>query len=450
MDNQPNNYTPIPTQENNETTPVNTGAAPAGTAQGNTQAYTPPYNGQATPYGQAPTYTPNTPYYTPPAQPYNSGYANQGSPSPSQIYYAQQNGAPQYHYGAPTPGVAFNNDYYVQQREAYNKKKNAERKIRGIGNLSGAAMIGCMIVALIFSIVLLIPPVMEVYESSFAGTSLINMFYTLIVVGGTMAVFGIFFKRHAQAQAREYDGINVYEFTTKFTAPKDKLQAALLIVISFGGCMLANYISSILLTILESFGLYSTYNSIQDPKTISDLIVFCLSVAVMPALIEELAVRGILMSHLRRYGNGFAIIASAIFFGVFHGDAAQIPFAFICGLFFAYTVIATDSLWPGIIIHAMNNSLSCISSVLMQVADEETANMFFYVVSIAGIVLGGLCLLLYRKLYKDDGVLKFQGDAIELTMGQKVGKFLTSPLMIVAIILYLLQSLLTLTTQQMN
>jgi membrane protease YdiL (CAAX protease family) len=291
---------------------------------------------------------------------------------------------------------------------------------------------------------------MNVYESSFAGTSLINMFYTLIVVGGTMAVFGVFFKRHAQAQTKEYGGINVYEFTTKFSAPKNKLQALLLIFISFGGCMLANYISSILLTILESFGLYSTYNSIQDPKTISDLIVFCLSVAVMPALIEEFAVRGILMSHLRRYGNGFAIITSSIFFGVFHGDAAQIPFAFICGLFFAYTVIATDSLWPGIIIHAMNNSLSCISSVLMQVADEETANMFFYVVSIAGIVLGGVCLLLYRKLFNNDGVLKFRGDAIELTTGQKVAKFLTSPLMLIAMLLYFLQSLLTLTTQQMK
>lgn len=450
MDNQPNSYIPTPPQENNENTPVNTGAAPTGTTQGSSPTYTPHYNGQASPYGQAPSYTPGAPYYTPPAQPYNSGYTNQGGPSPSQIYYSRQNGAPQYHYGAPTPGIAFNNDYYTEQREAYNKKKNAERKIRGVGNIAGAAMIGCMIVALMFSVALVIPPLLDLYDSNFSAKSLINMFYTLVVVGGTMAVFGIFFKRHAQAQAKEYGGVNVYEFTTKFTAPKNKLQAVLLILISFGGCMLANYVSSILLTILESFGLYSTYNSIQDPKTISDLIVFFLSVAVMPALIEEFAVRGILLSHLRRYGNGFAIITSAIFFGVFHGDAAQIPFAFICGLFFAYTVIATDSLWPGIIIHAMNNSLSCISSVLMQVADEETANMFFYVVSIAGIVLGGACLLIYRNLFKDDGVLKFQGDAIELTLGQKVGKFLTSPLMIVALGLYFLQALLTLTTQQLS
>ena len=84
----------------------------------------------------------------------------------------------------------------------------------------------------------------------------------------------------------------------------------------------------------------------------------------------------------------------------------------------------------------------------MKVADEETANMFFYVVSIAGIVIGGLCLLIYRNMFKDDGVLKFQGDAIELTTGQKIGKFLTSPLMIIAIGVYLLQSLLTLTTQK--
>ena len=446
MDNMPNNNIPTPPQGD----ATSTGATPANGNTGYTPTYVnPPFNEQGVPYGQSEPSAPSAPYYTPPAQPYNSGYVNQGGPSPSEIYYSQQTGgAPQYHYGASMPGVGFNNDYYNEQREKFNKKKNAERKIRGIGNISGAAMIGCMIVAVMFSFFLVIPPIMDLYNNNFGANSFINMFYTLIVVGGTMVLFGIIFKRHAEQQAKENGGINVYEFTTKFTSPKNKLQALLLVFISFGGCMLANYVSSILLTILEAFGLYSTYNSIQDPKTISDIIVLFISIAIMPALIEEFAVRGILMSHLRRYGNGFAIIASSIFFGVFHGDAAQIPFAFMCGLFFAYTVIATDSIWPGIIIHAMNNSLSCISSVLMKVADEETANMFFYVVSIAGIVIGGLCLLIYRNMFKDDGVLKFQGDAIELTTGQKIGKFLTSPLMIIAIVVYLLQSLLTLTTQK--
>ena len=98
-----------------------------------------------------------------------------------------------------------------------------------------------------------------------------------------------------------------------------------------------------------------------------------------------------------------------------------------------------------------------VRTALSSPAPEENKNekimplwkqLVLIAIGLAGIVIGGLCLLVYRKLFKNDGVLKFQGDAIELTTGQKIGKFLTSPLMIVAIVVYLLQSLLTLTTQK--
>lgn len=386
----------------------------------------------------------------PPAQPYNPGYYTPTQPgqfSATDIFNASQNGNPQYHYGMPVHGVAFNNAYYEEQRRKFNEKKRAEKKLRGIGNLTGATLIGSLIVAFLFSFLLVLPSVFDFYESGVAQKSFINMIYTLVVVGGTMLIFGGFFKNHSKQLAKENGGVDAYEFRTKYSAPKNPLQAFLLVIISFGGCMAANFITSILMTILEAFGLYSTYSSIEDPKNIADIIVMCISIAIMPPLIEEFAVRGVLMSHLRRYGNGFAIIASAFFFGLFHGDAAQIPFAFMCGIFTAYAVIATDSIWTGIIIHAMNNALSCISSVLLQVADEEIANSFFYIVSIGGIILAVACAFIYYVIFKDDGVLKYKGDESDLPTSKKLGKFFTSPLMIFAIVLYLLQSLLTLTTK---
>ena len=426
-----------------------------------------------------PQYSPymhTAPHYTAPSAPYNQGYVPsqpQNPQSPAEIYNnAQQGSAPQYHYGAPMNNPGFNQAYYQEQLEKNIIRKKAEKKIRDIGNLSGATLIGCFMVALLFSVVLYIPSVYDFYESSITGSSFINMIYTLVVVGGTFSVFGKFFKQHGKTQALENGGVDVYEFKTKLSAPKSPLKAFLLIMISFGGCMLANFISSIILTFIEGFGFQSTYSSIEDPKSTADLVLMCIATAIMPALIEEFALRGVALSALRRYGNGFAIITSAFMFGIFHGDAAQIPFAFICGLFFAYAVIATDSLWTGVIIHAMNNSLSCISSVLMQVADEETANMFFYVVSIGGIIAAFICLFIYVAIYKrniltqpvdpyagtaqnvattmttpvymDDGVLNYKGDANQITLQQKLAKFFTSPIMIVAIVVYLLQALTTL------
>lgn len=428
-----------------------------------------------------PQYSPNTysaPYYTAPTAPYNQNYVQvqpRCTQSPAEIYRdAQQGNAPQYHYGAPMGNPGFNSAYYEEQREKQLQRKKAEKKIRNIGNLSGALLIACMIVAFFFLHLILFPSVYDFYSSSLSGRSFINMIYTLVVVGGTFFVFGKVFNQHAKQQALENGGVDVYSFKMKLSAPKNPVKTVLLIIISFGGCMLANYISSILLTILETVGLHSTYSSLEEPKSAADLILMCISVMIIPALIEEFALRGVLMSNLRRYGNGFAIFASAFAFGIFHGDAAQIPFAFVCGLFFAYAVIATDSLWTGIIIHALNNSLSCISSVITQVADEETANIFFYSVSIGGIVLAVICLFIYIYMFKnsiikqsapsydgsttqmfaavlaspvsaeDDGVLKYKGDANILTTSQKILKFITSPLMIVAIVLYLFQALTTL------
>ncbi len=459
MDNTNNNFNNFNGgQENQPVEPTNQGSfQPTPVPPAYSNQYPPQY---------AP-YTHTAPHYTAPSAPYNQGYVHnqpQNVQSPTDIYNnAQQGSAPQYHYGAPMNNPGFNQAYYQEQLEKNIIRKKAEKKIRNIGNICGATLIGCLIVAFLFSIVLFVPSVYNFYESGLSGQSFINMIYTLVVVGGTFIFFAKFFKQHGKTQALENGGIDVYEFKTKLSAPKSPLKAFLLIMISFGGCMLANFISSILLTFLEGIGLQSTYSSVEDPKSVTDLILMCIATAVIPALVEEFALRGVVLSSLRRYGNAFAIVTSAFMFGIFHGDVAQIPFAFICGLFFAYAVIATDSLWTGIIIHALNNSLSCISSVLMQVADEETANMFFYVVSLGGIVVAFICLFIYVAVYKRniltqpvtpyakapapvyvDDVLNYKGDANQLTLQQKLVKFFTSPLMIVAIVLFFLQALTTL------
>lgn len=444
-------------------------------------SFTPTYAAPVYSNQYPPQYVPGqytAPCYTPPVTPYNQGYVNtQAQPyqSPSTIYNNTQHGAaPQYHYGAPMMNVGFNNAYYEEQQKKNFQRKKEEKKIRNIGNVSGALLIASMIVAFLFSVAIVTPSVYDFYNSGLSAQCFINMIYTLVVVGATFLFFSRFFKQHSIQQSLETGGIDGYAFKIKFSAPKNKLKATLLVIISFGGCMLANYISSIILTILEGFGLYSTYSSIEEPRSTVDLILMCISVAVLPALVEEFALRGVLMSSLRRYGNTFAIITSAFVFGIFHGDAAQIPFAFVCGLFFAYIVIATDSIWPAIIVHAMNNSLSCISSVITQVADEETANIFFYAVSIGGIVLAFGCLFIYVSKYtyilkpwaKDevgadapndlfdsrlaieaDNVFGYKGDANILSIGQKLKKYFTSPAMIIAVFLYILQSFATLTTK---
>lgn len=456
MENMPDNQTFNPNIEGN----LNQGQYTApNSPQQPTFAYNQPSNTgqydnnpgctqqQGVPYGQPSAY--NSPQYTHQSTQQYTTYPNSAAPnqytqtSPSTIYHNTHTGnAPQYHYGTPMFGGIMDNQYYQEQREKLRKRRENELKIRKISNISGFSLLGCYLVATLFSALLLIPSVSDIYYSGLSGQSIINLFYTLCVVGGTYFIAGRIIKR-TKDKATLQPKFNI---DTRLNGPKDPLKATLLIFISFGGCMIANFVTSLILTFFESFGIYSGYSSIEDPRSIADIILMCIATAIIPPLVEEYAMRGVLMSSLEKYGNVFAIIGSSYIFGLFHGNFAQIPFAFICGLFFAYTVIATNSLWPAIIIHALNNSLSCISSILIKTFDENTGNIFFYVSSISGIVLGVVALIIYLKRYKGDDILKFKGDAEELPTKTKIAKFLTSPAMIFATIIYLIQAITLLST----
>ena len=168
--------------------------------------------------------------------------------------------------------------------------------------------------------------------------------------------------------------------------------------------------------------------------------------SIIPPLIEEFALRGVLMQSLRKYGNAFAIITSAFVFGIFHGNAVQIPFAFLCGLVIGYAVIATESIWTGIIIHALMNGMSGISSALIYYFDEYVSNTFFYIGSAVGIIFGILALIIYLTRYKFDAPLKANDAHNDISLAEKFVKFNSSPLMIIAVILYVIQAASQLST----
>jgi hypothetical protein len=92
----------------------------------------------------------------------------------------------------------------------------AEKKIRNIGNLSGALLIACLLVAFFFSFALVIPSVHSFYNSGLSGQSFVNVIYTLVVVGGTFWVFGYFLRQHATNQTIETGGVDCYSFKMNF------------------------------------------------------------------------------------------------------------------------------------------------------------------------------------------------------------------------------------------
>ena len=85
------------------------------------------------------------------------------------------------------------------------------------------------------------------------------------------------------------------------------------------------------------------------------LLVICLA----PAICEELAFRGFILSGLRRMGHKWgAIVLSALFFGLAHGILQQSIGATVIGIVIGYVAVKTGSLLPGMVYHAVHNGLS--------------------------------------------------------------------------------------------
>jgi sodium transport system permease protein len=83
--------------------------------------------------------------------------------------------------------------------------------------------------------------------------------------------------------------------------------------------------------------------------------------ALLPALCEELAFRGFVLSGLRHVGHKWwAIALSAAAFGGVHMFLSQKIVATVVGLLIGYLAVQTGSLWPGVIFHAIHNSLQLL------------------------------------------------------------------------------------------
>lgn len=427
-----------------------------------------PLNGyqgqQMPPYGYRPQ-QPVNPYVNRPQSPVNPYGNYPQQPTPAMIYYSSQTGtAPQYHYGNPTWGGVIHNQYFDEQNRRAEVKANLTKRLKYIGNLVGGASLFTIVFTYVLMFVLgtvasiagpnsVFAQVYNSFWTTVSGSSLLQIVYTLTVVGGSFWIFRRAIS-HAcvndiNTQPKQFVKNKLIHMPLKM--PKGGARIPLLILISFGGCMLANYVCIILSTFYSSFGLSPTSAPGPEVQSVWDLLARFVSTAIVPALIEELALRGAVMTPLRKYGNGFAIVFSAFVFGIFHGDLDQIPFAFICGLFMGYAVVMTESLWTGVIIHAMNNSISCIQEAIMyytklQYDDVEKATeaadsaggSFFLLLSAIAIVAGVIALIVYLKKYKAEDKPKLKSTNTLMNTTQMFKAVTASPAMIVSIIIFCL------------
>lgn len=81
-----------------------------------------------------------------------------------------------------------------------------------------------------------------------------------------------------------------------------------------------------------------------------------LVVALLPALLEELFFRGMLLRGTRGAGMVFCILISGALFSLYHQNPAQTVYQFICGVGFALVAYRSGSVFPTMLSHFLNNA----------------------------------------------------------------------------------------------
>ena len=141
-------------------------------------------------------------------------------------------------------------------------------------------------------------------------------------------------------------------------------------------------IATILETFFNIFGL-TLLESVESATMSADSFSMFLYMGIGAPIAEELLFRGLILRKLEPYGKRFAIVMSALVFGLFHCNLVQIPYAFIVGLILGYVALEYNILWA-IVLHMINN---------LVLADMLTRLTSFLPAFVGNLILSGVIML---------------------------------------------------------
>lgn len=133
--------------------------------------------------------------------------------------------------------------------------------------------------------------------------------------------------------------------------------------------------------------------------------VVVLTHVLLPAVCEELLIRGVALSEYEKYGVSVSVLLTSLVFSLFHGSAVTFISLFIAGVFYAVLTHLFKSVWPAVICHIINNALAVYinynSDFIKYLADDA-----IFIIILAVVIF----IILYVTLRLTENVIDDLGD----------------------------------------
>ena len=144
------------------------------------------------------------------------------------------------------------------------------------------------------------------------------------------------------------------------------------------------------------------------PVSVSGILLMFISSVILPAVLEEILFRGLIMRIMLKVTLFYAVLISASFFALIHIDLYRIPYALTAGIFIGIFTAATGSLRLAVICHSVNNLRSYffyIMSVFLEKSIFQSVTLMIdSIVAAAAIIITFLTIRHHYKTRIEDNL----------------------------------------------
>ncbi len=139
-----------------------------------------------------------------------------------------------------------------------------------------------------------------------------------------------------------------------------------------------------------------------------NVILTVLILVLLPALLEEIMFRGLVLREYEKYGALPAVLFSSVCFAMFHFSFAEFPYYFVAGIIISVVACITGSIAEAFVLHLLHNLIMLFAGEYLYNLLYNFANTEFIIVLLLIVTLLALFWFLsvldvyYKKLSRTD------------------------------------------------
>lgn len=199
----------------------------------------------------------------------------------------------------------------------------------------------------------------------------VNAFWGLYALAalGSVLLFGAPAALLYARSARAWDGLR------RALAPAGPVETGLTLLTAVSYTLLGALITGIWLSVLTRYGIAPQVPSLPNPAAPVQYVYAFVCAALIPAVCEELAFRGLLLTWLRRRGDRLALVVSALVFALMHRSLQALPALFAMGLLLAAVAIRYRGLFLPMLLHFFYNLTAVVLNAAPGMLSPSTVLM---------------------------------------------------------------------------